>query len=129
MHARPPDRRAHAARPQDPVKNGAALADLMSACPAELSSFAFQDAMGRARRVIPWTRVAAFQHVTLRLIAEQLMLTCAPDGSTPRKTKLRIPGEVAPPCCPAALLPCCPAALPPATSPTRDKPPSVAADP
>ena len=57
----------------DPVKHGSPLQDLQDECPSEFHEFVF-GAADVVRPVIPWHRVAEFQLVSMKLIAEGLLV-------------------------------------------------------
>lgn len=83
----------------DPVRGGASLPDLKAECRDELRRTVFD-----GREVIVWHRIKDFQLITLKLLAEQLLLGCPPHlgkASMPvfvpgelTRSKLAFPGPV-----------------------------------
>ena len=80
-------------READLQKGGLLLADARAQCPADLSVFVFAE-----RHAITWHRVAEYQRLALKLIAEQLLQACPcivnPLEVDPRSEGLRFKGEV-----------------------------------
>ena len=71
-------------------RHGAPLAELEADCPNDLRKFVF----GRAGFIVPWHRVFAYQCVSLRLIAEQL-LACSPAyAGSGLGLELSVPGDL-----------------------------------
>ncbi|EOD04348.1 hypothetical protein EMIHUDRAFT_221124 [Emiliania huxleyi CCMP1516] len=73
----------------DPDKGGGTLAELRSECPEELRAAIFDAGWPMA----VWHRIEAFQHVSLKVIAEALLLK-APKYAGEDELPLCIPGEV-----------------------------------
>ena len=77
----------------DPAKAGATLASIRDEeCPVELRSDVF-----RNQTVIEWHRVKDFQLMSLKLLAERVLLGCPrPAGSGPSSSRigLYVPGEL-----------------------------------
>jgi len=55
----------------DPNKGGLTLADVHRECPSELSAYVFD-----GREIIRWHRIAEYQHVSLKMIAQHMLLAC-----------------------------------------------------
>ena len=73
----------------DPDKGGGTLAELRSECPEELRAAIFDAGWPMA----VWHRIEAFQHVSLKVIAEALLLK-TPKFAGEEALPLCIPGEV-----------------------------------
>ncbi|EOD35585.1 hypothetical protein EMIHUDRAFT_98575 [Emiliania huxleyi CCMP1516] len=73
----------------DPDKGGGTLAELRSECPEDLQAAIFEAGWPMA----VWHRIEAFQHVSLKVIAEALLLK-TPKYARKRSLPLYIPGEV-----------------------------------
>jgi hypothetical protein len=73
----------------DPDKGGGTLAELRSECPEELRAAIFDAGWPMA----VWHRIEAFQHVSLKVIAEALLLK-TPKYAGEDELPLCIPGEV-----------------------------------
>ena len=73
----------------DPDKGGGTLAELRSECPEELQAAIFDAGWPMA----VWHRIEAFQHVSLKVIAEALLLK-TPKYAGEDELPLCIPGEV-----------------------------------
>ncbi|EOD10874.1 hypothetical protein EMIHUDRAFT_215127 [Emiliania huxleyi CCMP1516] len=73
----------------DPAKGGGTLAELRSECPEELRAAIFD--AGWPMTV--WHRIEAFQHISLKVIAEALLLK-TPKYAGENELPLCIPGEV-----------------------------------
>ena len=73
----------------DPDKGGGTLAELRSECPEELRAAIFDAGWPMA----VWHRIEAFQHVSLKVIAEALLLK-TPKYAGENELPLCIPGEV-----------------------------------
>ena len=58
----------------DPNKNGAALPTLRAAATRRLTSADVEHLYDHLSAIVPWTRIAAFQQLSIALIAEQLLL-------------------------------------------------------
>ena len=76
----------------DPVRGGAPLADLKAECRAELQPAIFGPP-GMPRDIIVWHRIKDFQLVSLKLLAEKLILSC-PNNLGKPSIGIFIPGEV-----------------------------------
>ena len=76
----------------DPVRGGAPLADLKAECRAELQTAIFGPP-GMPRDIIVWHRIKDFQLVSLKLLAEKLILSC-PNNLGKPSIGIFIPGEV-----------------------------------
>jgi len=73
----------------DPDKGGGTLAELRSECPEELRA----DIFDAGWPMVVWHRIAAFQHVSLKVIAEALLLK-TPKYEGEDELPLCIPGEI-----------------------------------
>jgi len=73
----------------DPAKGGGTLAELRSECPVELQAAIFDGGWP----MVVWHRIEAFQHVSLKVIAEALLLK-TPKYAGEDELPLCIPGEV-----------------------------------
>ncbi|EOD14192.1 hypothetical protein EMIHUDRAFT_470646 [Emiliania huxleyi CCMP1516] len=73
----------------DPDKGGGTLAELRSECPEELQAAIFEAGWPMA----VWHRIEAFQHVSLKVIAEALLLK-TPKYAGEDELPLCIPGEI-----------------------------------
>ena len=72
----------------DPIRGGASLEAIMDECPPELRGPIFDE-----RNVIVWHRIKDFQLVSLKLVAEQLLLGC-PSFFDNDSLQLHVPGEL-----------------------------------
>ena len=73
----------------DPNKGGGTLAELRAECPEELRAAIFDAGWP----MVVWHRIEAFQHVSLKVIAEALLLK-TPKYASEKALPLRIPGEI-----------------------------------
>ena len=73
----------------DPDKGGGTLADLRAECPEELRAAIFDAGWP----IVVWHRIEAFQHVSLKVIAEALLLK-TPKYENEKALPLCIPGEL-----------------------------------
>ena len=73
----------------DPDKGGGTLAELRSECPEELQAAIFDAGWP----MVVWHRIAAFQHASLKVIAEALLLK-TPKYAGEDELPLGIPGEL-----------------------------------
>ena len=73
----------------DPAKGGGTLAELRSECPEELQAAIFDAGWP----MVVWHRIEDFQHVSLKVIAEALLLK-TPKYAGENELPLCIPGEV-----------------------------------